>query len=48
MKHILLTNDDGTQAPGLKCLEESLGSVGEVTVVAPDKEMSVSGVGAVL
>jgi 5'-nucleotidase len=42
MKQIVLTNDDGIQAPGLKCLEESLGSVGEVTVVAPDKEMSGS------
>jgi 5'-nucleotidase len=40
MKHILLTNDDGIHAPGLKSLEESLASVGEVTVVAPDKEMS--------
>jgi len=40
MKRILLTNDDGIQAPGLKCIEESLASVGEVTVVAPDKEMS--------
>jgi 5'-nucleotidase len=42
MKRILLTNDDGIQAPGLKCMEESLASVGEVTVVAPDKEMSAS------
>jgi 5'-nucleotidase len=43
MKQILLTNDDGIQAPGLKSLEESLASVGEVTVVAPDKEMSGAG-----
>jgi 5'-nucleotidase len=42
MKQILLTNDDGIQALGLKCLEETLGSVGKVTVVAPDKEMSGS------
>ena len=42
MKRILVTNDDGIQAPGLKCLEASLGAVGEVTVVAPDKEMSAS------
>ena len=40
MKQILLTNDDGIQAPGLKSLEESLASLGEVTVVAPDREMS--------
>jgi 5'-nucleotidase len=42
MKQILLTNDDGIQAPGLKSLEESLASVGEVTVVAPDREMSAT------
>jgi len=42
MKQILVTNDDGIQAPGLKCLEESLAAVGEVTVVAPDREMSAS------
>jgi 5'-nucleotidase len=42
MKRILVTNDDGIQAPGLKCLEESLTGVGEITVVAPDKEMSAS------
>src|SRR5271157_4616777 len=42
MKQILVTNDDGIHAPGLKCLEESLATVGEVTVVAPDKEMSAS------
>ncbi|MGD0457895.1 MAG: 5'/3'-nucleotidase SurE [Terriglobia bacterium] len=40
MKQILLTNDDGIQAPGLKSLEESMASIGEVTVVAPDREMS--------
>ncbi len=40
MKQILLTNDDGIQSPGLKSLEESLASIGEVTVVAPDREMS--------
>jgi 5'-nucleotidase len=42
MKSILLTNDDGIFAPGLKALEESLAKVGEVTVVAPDKEMSAT------
>jgi 5'-nucleotidase len=42
MKQILLTNDDGIHAPGLKALEEGLASIGEVTVVAPDKEMSGS------
>jgi len=42
MKRILVTNDDGIEAPGLKCLEKSLAAVGDVTVVAPDKEMSAS------
>jgi len=42
MKRILVTNDDGIQAAGLKCLEKSLAAVGEVTVVAPDREMSAS------
>ncbi len=42
MKRILITNDDGIDAPGLKALEQSLASVGEVTVVAPDREMSAT------
>lgn len=41
-KRILITNDDGIYAPGLKALEASLASVGEVTVVAPDREMSAT------
>ena len=41
-KHILITNDDGIYAPGLKALESGLTGVGEVTVVAPDREMSAS------
>lgn len=39
-RRILLTNDDGVHAPGLRALEESLASVGEVVVVAPEREMS--------
>jgi 5'-nucleotidase len=35
--HILLTNDDGIQAPGLAFLYEQLAGWGEVTVVAPDR-----------
>ncbi len=42
MKRILVTNDDGIHAPGLKALAESLAKTGEVTVVAPDKEMSAT------
>ncbi len=39
---ILLTNDDGLGAPGLKALERALGTLGDVTVVAPDSERSGS------
>lgn len=41
-KRILVTNDDGIEAPGLKALEPGLASLGEVTVVAPDREMSAA------
>ncbi len=41
-RRILVTNDDGIQAPGLKALEASLREVGEVTVAAPDREMSAT------
>jgi len=37
---ILLSNDDGYQAPGLLCLEQSLRQVAEVVVVAPDRNRS--------
>jgi 5'-nucleotidase len=40
---ILVTNDDGFQAPGLKALAESLDALGEVHVVAPDREQSAVG-----
>ena len=42
MKRILITNDDGIEAPGLKALEQTLTSLAEVTVVAPDREMSAT------
>jgi 5'-nucleotidase len=41
-KRILVTNDDGISAPGLKALEQSLMALGEVTVIAPDREMSAT------
>lgn len=41
-KRILITNDDGITAPGIKALEHSLAQVGDVTVVAPDREMSAT------
>lgn len=37
---ILLSNDDGVRAPGLRALAEALGALGQVTVVAPDRNRS--------
>jgi 5'-nucleotidase len=37
---ILLSNDDGYQAPGLRILAEQLTAVGEIVVVAPDQDRS--------
>ena len=37
---ILVTNDDGIHARGLRALVEALKEVGEVVVVAPDREQS--------
>ena len=37
---ILVTNDDGIHAPGIKVLAKALTAVGEVTVVAPDRNHS--------
>jgi 5'-nucleotidase len=37
---ILLTNDDGIESEGLKCLEENLRDLAEIVVVAPDSERS--------
>ena len=37
---ILLTNDDGYQAHGIRALYDSLSEVADVTVVAPDRERS--------
>ncbi len=38
--HILLSNDDGYQAPGLAALADALSSVARITVVAPDRDRS--------
>lgn len=38
--HILLTNDDGVFAPGLRALHKELLRLGDVTVVAPALEQS--------
>ncbi|MCI0702813.1 MAG: 5'/3'-nucleotidase SurE [Planctomycetia bacterium] len=40
---ILLTNDDGIYAPGLKALRKELLELGSVTVVAPATEQSAAG-----
>ena len=40
---ILVTNDDGVFAPGIIALSEAMRTVGEVTVVAPDRERSAVG-----
>lgn len=39
---ILLTNDDGINAPGIKALWEELSDIAEVQVVAPDSERSAT------
>jgi 5'-nucleotidase len=40
---VLLTNDDGIHAPGLKALYEELQTDHQVHIVAPDSEMSAVG-----
>ncbi len=39
---LLVTNDDGVHAPGLEALVEALSPLGEVIVVAPDRERSAT------
>lgn len=43
MTRILLTNDDGIEAPGLRALLRSLGPLAELVVVAPDHNWSAAG-----
>lgn len=38
--HILLSNDDGYQAPGIRVLADALQSLAQLTVVAPDRDRS--------
>ncbi len=40
---ILVSNDDGIRSAGLRALAESLQGLGEVMVVAPDRERSAAG-----
>ena len=37
---ILISNDDGVFAPGIEALYEALSTIAEVTVVAPDRNLS--------
>ena len=41
--HILVTNDDGVQSPGLLALAQAMRNHGEVTVLAPDRDWSGGG-----
>jgi 5'-nucleotidase len=41
--NILVTNDDGIHAPGIKALAYELAKIGTVTIVAPDRERSAIG-----
>jgi 5'/3'-nucleotidase len=43
MSLLLVTNDDGVHAPGLAALADALGELGEVWVVAPEREQSACG-----
>lgn len=38
--NILISNDDGCQAPGIQCLAEALSDIAELTVVAPERDRS--------
>ncbi|MBU0508042.1 5'/3'-nucleotidase SurE [bacterium] len=40
---VLISNDDGIQAPGLSALIQALRGFGEIWVVAPDREQSAVG-----
>ena len=38
--HILITNDDGYLAPGIKALAQELARVADISVVAPERNRS--------
>jgi len=42
-KHILVTNDDGVNAPGLFALVQEMRKLGKVTILAPDRNWSGGG-----
>ena len=41
--HILITNDDGVDSPGLLALGQAMRTIAEVSVLAPDHNWSASG-----
>ena len=41
--HILVTNDDGILAPGLLALVREMRQVGQVSILAPDRNWSGGG-----
>jgi 5'-nucleotidase len=43
MTHILVTNDDGVNGPGLIALVRALGDLGKVTVCVPERNRSAGG-----
>ena len=43
MTHILVTNDDGVQAPGLLALATAMRTLGDVQVIAPSANQSTGG-----
>lgn len=43
MTHILITNDDGVDAPGLLALAQAMKPLGKITIVAPDHNWSMCG-----
>jgi len=40
---ILVTNDDGISAPGIRTLISAMNTIGDVVVVAPDSPQSAMG-----
>lgn len=43
MTYILVTNDDGVQAPGILALKQAMEALGEIEVIAPAINQSASG-----
>lgn len=41
--HILVTNDDGVNAPGLLALAQAMRRLGDVTILAPERNWSAAG-----